>query len=95
MASRELGLIFLTVLFSDARKRYVEVGGDLELWKALDDVAAAAKDKNGSFSYLRGFRYFEPDRLHLLKPATMRNWCRTAALNEADAIFEHLVTQSA
>jgi hypothetical protein len=25
----------------------------------------------------------------------MRNWCRTAALNDADAIFEHLVTQSA
>jgi len=67
----------------------------LELWKALDDVATAAKRKNGSFSYLRGFRYFEPDRLHLLKPATMRNWCRTAALNDADAIFEHLVTQSA
>jgi len=94
-ASKELGLIFLTVLFSDVRKPYAEVGGDLELWKALDDVATAAKRKNGSFSYLRGFRYFEPDRLHLLKPATMRNWCRTAALNDADAIFEHLVTQSA
>lgn len=95
MVSKELNLIFLTVLFSDARKPYAEVGGDLELWKALDDVATAAKRKNGSFSYLRGFRYFEPDRLHLLKPATMRNWCRTAALNDADAIFEHLVTQSA
>ncbi len=59
-----------------------------------DDVAAAAERKNGPFSYLRGFRYFDADRLHLLKPATMRNWCRTAALNDADAIFEHLVTQS-
>jgi SAM-dependent methyltransferase len=95
MASKELGLIFLTVLFSDARKRYEEVGGNLELWKALDGVDNAAKRQNGSFSYLRGFRYFELDRLHLLKPATMRNWCRTAALNDADAIFEHLVTQSA
>ena len=94
MVSRELNLIFLTVLFSDVRKPYAEVGGDAELWKALDDVANAAKRKNGPFSYLRGFRYFEPDRLHLLKPATMRNWCRTAALNDADAIFEHLVTQS-
>jgi SAM-dependent methyltransferase len=95
MVSRELNLIFLTLLFSDARKPYAEVGGDVELWKALDEVATAAKRKDGSFSYLRGFRYFEPDRLHLLKPATMRNWCRTAALNDADAIFEHLVTQSA
>jgi SAM-dependent methyltransferase len=95
MASKELGLILFTVLFSDTRRPYAEVGGDLELWKALDSVATAAKHRTGSFSYLRGFRYFEPDRLHLLKPATMRNWCRTAALNEADAIFEHLVTQSA
>jgi SAM-dependent methyltransferase len=95
MASKELNLIFLTVMFADTRKPYAEVGGDVELWKALGDVSSAAKHKNGSFSYLRGFRYFEPDRLHLLKPATMRNWCRTAALNDADAIFEHLVTQSA
>ena len=95
MVSEELNLIFLTVLFSDAHKPYAEVGGDVELWKALDDVASAAKHKGGSFSYLRGFRYFEPDRLHLLKPATMRNWSRTAALNDADAIFEHLVMQSA
>ena len=95
MVSEELSLIFLTVLFSDTRKPYAEVGGDLELWKALDDVATAAKRQNGSFSYLRGFRYFDTDRLHMLKPATMRNWCRTAALNDADAIFEHLVTQSA
>jgi hypothetical protein len=95
MVSKELNLIFFTLLFSDARKPYAEVGGDVELWKALDEVATAAKRKHGSFSYLRGFRYFEPDRLHLLKPATMRNWCRTAALNDADAIFEHLVTQSA
>jgi hypothetical protein len=95
MVSKELSLIFLTVLFSDAHKPYAEVGGDVELWRALDDVATAAKHKNGSFSYLRGFRYFEPDRLHILKPATMRNWCLTTALNDADAIFEHLVTQSA
>jgi hypothetical protein len=43
---------------------------------------------------LRGFSYFEADRLHMLKPATMRNWCRTAALNDADAIFEHLVRKN-
>ncbi len=95
MISKELNLIFFTALFSNVRKPYAEVGGDVELWKALDDVAAAAERKNGPFSYLRGFRYFDADRLHLLKPATMRNWCRTAALNDADAIFEHLVAQSA
>lgn len=95
IVSKELNLIFFTILFSSVPQTYIEMGGDVELWKALDDVAAAAKRKNGSFSYLRGFRYFEQDRLHVLKPATMRNWCRTAALNDADAIFEYLVTEKA
>ena len=95
MVSKDLNLIFFTILFSEAHKPYAEIGGDLELWHALDQVAKAAKNKSGSFSYLRGFRYFERDRLHVLKPATMRNWSRTAALNDADAIFEHLVTQNA
>ena len=92
--SRALNLIFLTVIFSDQRKAYNETGGDEELWQALDRVGKAAQHDNRSFSYLRGFSYFESDRLHMLKPATMRNWSRTAALNDADAIFEHLVRRN-
>jgi hypothetical protein len=95
MVSKPLNLIFLTVIFTDQSKPYNETGGEAELWKALDRVSKAAQRNNGSFSYLRGFRYFEADRLHILKPATMRNWCRSAALNDADAIFEHLVRQDA
>ena len=95
MVSKTLNLIFLTAIFGEARKPYAETGGEQELWNALDRVSKAAQSSNGSFSYLRGFSYFEFDRLHMLKPATMRNWCRTAALNDADAIFEHLVRQDA
>lgn len=93
-ASKKLNLIFLTIIFADEHKPYAEINGDDELWTALDRVGKAAQHDNRSFSYLRGFSYFEPDRLHMLKPATMRNWCRTAALNDADAIFEHLVRQN-
>jgi len=95
MVSKALNLFFVTVLFSGERKSYAETEGEEEFWKALDRVAQAAQRKTGPFSYLRGFSYFEPDSLHMLKPATMRNWCRSAALNDADAIFEHLVRQSA
>jgi hypothetical protein len=94
MVSKRLNLIFFTTIFGDERARYIETGGEEELWKALDRVAKAAQRENRSFSYLRGFSYFEADRLHMLKPATMRNWCRTAALNDADAIFEHLVRKN-
>jgi hypothetical protein len=93
MLSDSLNLILLRVRFVSERKPYKEIGGNEELWRALESVSEAAKLNNNAFTYLRGFSYVEPDRLHLLKPATLRNWSRTAALNDADAIFEHLVGQ--
>jgi hypothetical protein len=93
--SKALNLFFFTVIFGDESKPYRETGGEEELWKAIERIGKAAQHDNKPFSYLRGFSYFESDRLHMLKPATMRNWSRTAALNDADAIFEHLVGQGA
>lgn len=93
--SETLNLILMTVVFAGERRPYREPRGEEELWQGLDRVAEAARSDNRAFSYLRGFSYFEPDRLHMLKPATMRNWSRSAALNDADAIFEYLVSQNA
>jgi hypothetical protein len=90
MASKELNLVFFTVIFGNEGKPHRDAGGDDELWKALKRVDEAAQRENGPFNYLRGFNYFKHDRLYMLKPATMRNWSRTSALNDADAIFEHL-----
>jgi hypothetical protein len=90
MASRELNLIFFTIIFGNETKPHRDAGGNDELWKVLKKVNEAAQRENGPFNYLRGFNYFQRDRLHILKPATMRNWSRTSALNDADAIFEHL-----
>jgi len=88
--SKSLSLILLTVVFGDTPKAYEEKLGDDELWQTLDRINSAAKQSNRSFSYLRGFNFFAGDRLYTVKPATMRNWSRTAALNDADAIFEYL-----
>jgi len=93
--SETLNLILMTVVFTNERKPYGEAPGEEELWQGLDRVADVARREEGSFSYLRGFNYVEPDRLHMLKPATLRNWSRSAALNDADAIFEYLVSQNA
>jgi len=90
MASKELNLIFGTVIFGSEKRPYRETGGDAELWKALERVNKAAQKDNGPISHLRGFTYCERDRIHILKPATMRNWSRTSALNDADAAFEYL-----
>ncbi len=90
MVSKPLSLMLLTVIFGSQQRPYEEIGGAEDLWEALDGADKAARHDSGPFSYLRGFSYFERDRLHILKPATLRNWSRTAALNDADAIFEYL-----
>jgi len=95
MASKAMNLVLFTVIFGDSKKLYAEAGGAAELWTALKKVNEAAQRENGNFNYLRGFSYYQHDRLYVLKPATMRNWCRTAALNDADAIFEHLNSRNA
>ncbi len=92
MASKELNLVFFTIIFGNESKPHKNAGGNDELWKALKRVDEAAQREIGPFNYLRGFNYFKHDRLYMLKPATMRNWSRTSALNDADAIFEHLNT---
>ncbi len=95
MASEELNLVFVTIIFGSEKRPYHDAGGDAELWKALARVNKAAQKENGPISYLRGFTYCDRDRIHILKPGTLRNWCNTAALNDADAIFEHLQRKSA
>ncbi len=95
MASSEFNLMFMTVIFGVEKRPYGEMTGEKELWAALTRMDKAAKHESGPFSYLRGFSYFEQDRLHMLKPAVLRSWSRTAALNDADAIFEHLTEPDA
>jgi SAM-dependent methyltransferase len=93
MASKRLNLILISIVFGNELSAYRESKGEEDLWHALHRVEEAAQRNNGSFNYLRGFSYFEPDRLHWLKPGTMRNWSRTAALNDADSIFDHLASR--
>ncbi|BDI32584.1 hypothetical protein CCAX7_46350 [Capsulimonas corticalis] len=95
MVSERLNLMMVTLVFGNGHSPYQEISGDEALWDNLSRIDKTARRRNGSFSYLRGFSYFEADRLHTLKPATMRNWSRTAALNDADAIFEQLIGKSA
>ena len=93
--SKSLSLVLLTVIFGATAEPYTEKGNDNQVWESLDRINTAAKQSNRSFNYLRGFSYFAGDRLYSVKPATMRNWSRTAALNDADAVFEYLAERHA
>ncbi len=93
--SAPLNLVLVTVIFGNKKTNYQETEETQKFWEALQAMDSAATRENGNLHYLRGFSYFENDRVHILKPATLRNWSRTAALNDADAIYEHQITHRA
>ena len=54
---------------------------------------SSAHDGGTVFRKLRGFAYYEADRVHLLKPLARRHWTRTAALNDADEILTRMMEE--
>lgn len=55
---------------------------------------ATENDLKGTvFQKMRGFMYFEGRKVHILKPLALRNWTKTAALNDADAIIRFMMEE--
>ena len=57
--------------------------------------AKAIKVERHKLAYARGFTLFERDRAYVLKPLARRHWTRTAALNDADAMFAAMLETAA
>jgi len=58
-----------------------------EVAKAIAGIEKAVIVEHRKLAYARGFTLFEHDRAYVLKPLARRHWTRTAALNDADALF--------
>lgn len=54
---------------------------------------ASALPAGTVFQCLRGFALYEGTTVHLLKPIHRRHWTRTAALNDADSILTHMMSE--
>ena len=91
--ANRLGVAVITFGIGSEPLQYVESLSD----DSLDDVLAAIRKSsatNGSlFSRLRGFIFYESDRVHILKPINRRHWTRTAALNDADEILARMMEE--
>ena len=66
---------------------YTEAGAPDEVAKAIAGIEKAITVEHRKLAYARGFTLFERDRAYVLKPLARRHWTRTAALNDADAMF--------
>ncbi|MCY3019332.1 MAG: N-6 DNA methylase [Planctomycetota bacterium] len=66
---------------------------DAKAQALLARIYDAARQSQGRLEYPRAVTFFDGSRVHLLKPATLVQWTRTAALNDADEIFAEVVRQ--
>lgn len=67
-------------------------------WEFTDEAAQWAKVglracvlKSGSILMERELLWFEGDTVYILRPATLRHWTRSAALNDADRLYGEIV----
>ena len=89
-----LRLALITVGVGDTLKAYAETQAEPAVTDLLDRIrTSTSHDQNTTYHRLRGFVYYEPDRVHVLKPLNRRYWTRTAALNDADEILTKMMEE--
>lgn len=91
--SEKVGVAVLTVSKRRGPARYSETKASADLDEVLSRLKAISPERYGSLVYLRNLAVLETDRIHVVKPLTMRFWLRSAALNDADAAASHLLTR--
>lgn len=88
------GLALLTFGTGGKSREYGEDKATEEVERIVRAIRESSAHDGGTvFRKLRGFAYYEPDRVHLLKPLARRHWTRTAALNDADEILAHMMEE--
>lgn len=92
--SSRSNLALLTLGLGNKSKDYSEAPMDDRVEEILKNIQkSAALDSGVVFQALRGFAYYEPDRVHVMKPMSRRHWTHTAALNDADEILKYMMEE--
>lgn len=71
---------------------YEEYNSTPEIKALLDKAKKLLPNEQRSFTYLRNLKIFDNNDLYIIKPHTFRHWTRTMALNDADEIFQSILT---
>jgi hypothetical protein len=92
--AEKLGLSLLVLAKGNTKTDYTEAATPDEVAKAIAGIEKAVTVEHRKLAYARGFTLFERDRAYVLKPLARRHWTRTAALNDADAVFAAMLESS-
>lgn len=88
------GLALLTLGTGGKPREYSEKEATTRVEEIVAAIRESSAQEGGAvFRKLRGFAYYEADRVHLLKPLARRHWTRTAALNDADEILARMMEE--
>ena len=72
--------------------RHPDIKSEPELESLLVKLEQIATEKHAQSLYFRrNVKVFEPDAIHIVKPAERRFWTRSAAYNDADETFVQLL----
>lgn len=88
------GLAMVTFGVGGKARVYKESKAEERIEEVLAKIRKSSTRTEGSlFRCLRGFIFYEDEKVHLLKPLSRRHWTRTAALNDADEILAHMMKE--
>lgn len=90
--SAEAGIGVVTLVKKGGDRRYVERKASDDMVAALARIQNVLPERRGSVAFLKGLKIFEQDRLHLVKPLTLRHWLKSTALNDADEVAAAILT---
>ncbi len=90
---KKLGQVLITLCKTKGKRKNVEVHHEnTERVNAFKRISDASLSERGSLSYLRGIIFAENNKIHILKPDMLGKWTRTAALNDAQDLFDLIIT---
>jgi hypothetical protein len=86
------GLALLTLEKAENAQPYNEYASTDALQGALKWLNTVLRVKQGGLCHLLGLKVFDGTKIHILKSLRLREWRRTAALNDADEIASTILT---
>jgi N-6 DNA Methylase len=86
----ELGLALVELIQTKTVEPFKSRTVAKELATALQRLEEASTEQSDHLAYLRGMWNFDGSRIHLVKPALLGQWTRTAALNDAADLYAYI-----
>jgi hypothetical protein len=84
---KESGVAMVTLNLGNESGPMVELEISHSFYQILKQGLEASVRQTSTIRSERELFWFEGERVHIIRPATLNHWTRTAALNDADVLF--------